>query len=127
MTADASQEKQVTSQGQDSVRFEDLGLNKEVMGAIEELGYSAPTPVQAGAIPEVLEGRDVLAAAQTGTGKTVAFLLPTMNNLPHGEKRRGKGRSLGCGPYLLVVTPTRELAARLRAIPATPRLPWLAA
>lgn len=116
MTADASQEKQVTSQGQDSVRFEDLGLNKEVMGAIEELGYSAPTPVQAGAIPEVLEGRDVLAAAQTGTGKTAAFLLPTMNNLPHGEKRRGKGRSLGCGPYLLVVTPTRELAQQIESV-----------
>lgn len=90
--------------------FDALGLNQEIMGAVEELGYTAPTPVQAGAIPQVLEGRDVLAAAQTGTGKTAAFLLPTMNNLAHGEKRRVRGRSLGCGPYLLVVTPTRELA-----------------
>ena len=65
--------------------FDALGLNQEIMGAVEELGYTAPTPVQAGAIPQVLEGRDVLAAAQTGTGKTAAFLLPTMNNLAHGE------------------------------------------
>lgn len=96
--------------------FDALGLNQEIMGAVEELGYTAPTPVQAGAIPQVLEGRDVLAAAQTGTGKTAAFLLPTMNNLAHGEKRRVRGRSLGCGPYLLVVTPTRELAQQIESV-----------
>ena len=96
--------------------FDALGLNQEILGAVEELGYTAPTPVQAGAIPQVLEGRDVLAAAQTGTGKTAAFLLPTMNNLAHGEKRRVRGRSLGCGPYLLVVTPTRELAQQIESV-----------
>ena len=58
----------------------------------------------------------MLAAAQTGTGKTAAFLLPTMNNLAHGEKRRVRGRSLGCGPHLLVVTPTRELAQQIESV-----------
>lgn len=86
------------TQEADPTSFDALGLNQEIMGAVEELGCTAPTPVQAGAIPQVLEGRDVLAAAQTGTGKTAAFLLPTMNNLAHGEKRRVRGRSLGCGP-----------------------------
>ena len=104
------------TQEADPTSFDALGLNQEIMGAVEELGYTAPTPVQAGAIPQVLEGRDVLAAAQTGTGKTAAFLLPTMNNLAHGEKRRVRGRSLGCGPYLLVVTPTRELAQQIELV-----------
>lgn len=104
------------AQEPDSTSFDAFGLNQEIMSAVEELGYTAPTPVQAGAIPQVLEGRDVLAAAQTGTGKTAAFLLPTMNNLTHGEKRRVRGRSLGCGPYLLVVTPTRELAQQIESV-----------
>ena len=63
--------------------FDELGLSDEILRAIENLGYTAPTPVQAGSIPVVLEGRDLLAAAQTGTGKTAALLLPTMNNLEH--------------------------------------------
>lgn len=116
MTANEMQETQNDVQVNEGVAFDDLGLNQEIMKAVEELGYSAPTPVQAGAIPEVLEGRDVLAAAQTGTGKTAAFLLPTMNNLAHGEKRRGHGKSLGSGPYMLVVTPTRELAQQIEEV-----------
>lgn len=116
MTANATQEKKDITQEAECTSFDALGLNQEIMGAVEELGYTAPTPVQAGAIPQVLEGRDVLAAAQTGTGKTAAFLLPTMNNLAHGEKRRVRGRSLGCGPYLLVVTPTRELAQQIESV-----------
>lgn len=116
MAANATQEKKDITQEAECTSFDALGLNQEIMGAVEELGYTAPTPVQAGAIPQVLEGRDVLAAAQTGTGKTAAFLLPTMNNLPHGEKRRVRGRSLGCGPYLLVVTPTRELAQQIESV-----------
>ena len=99
MAANATQEKKDITQEAECTSFDALGLNQEIMGAVEELGYTAPTPVQAGAIPQVLEGRDVLAAAQTGTGKTAAFLLPTLNNLAHGEKRRVRGRSLGCGPY----------------------------
>lgn len=116
MTANAMQETQAETMNEEQVSFDSLGLNQEIMEAVAELGYDAPTPVQAGAIPEVLEGRDVLAAAQTGTGKTAAFLLPTMNNLAHGEKRRGHGRSLGSGPYLLVVTPTRELAQQIEEV-----------
>ena len=78
MAANATQEKKDITQEAECTSFDALGLNQEIMGAVEELGYTAPTPVQAGAIPQVLEGRDVLAAAQTGTGKTAAFLLPTM-------------------------------------------------
>ena len=76
MAANATQEKKDITQEAECTSFDALGLNQEIMGAVEELGYTAPTPVQAGAIPQVLEGRDVLAAAQTGTGKTAAFLLP---------------------------------------------------
>ena len=107
--------------------FDELGLSDEMLRAIENLGYTAPTPVQAGSIPVVLEGRDLLAAAQTGTGKTAAFLLPTMNNLEHiappkpvrerggRNRRRGakKPEGNGRGPLMLVITPTRELAQQI--------------
>ena len=107
--------------------FNELGLSDEILRAIENLGYTAPTPVQAGSIPVVLEGRDLLAAAQTGTGKTAAFLLPTMNNLEHiappkpvrerggRNRRRGakKPEGNGRGPVMLVITPTRELAQQI--------------
>ena len=107
--------------------FDELGLSDEMLRAIESLGYTAPTPVQAGSIPVVLEGRDLLAAAQTGTGKTAAFLLPTMNNLEHiappkpvrerggRNRRRGakKPEGNGRGPVMLVITPTRELAQQI--------------
>lgn len=107
--------------------FDELGLSDEMLRAIENLGYTAPTPVQAGSIPVVLEGRDLLAAAQTGTGKTAAFLLPTMNDLEHiappkpvrerggRNRRRGakKPEGNGRGPVMLVITPTRELAQQI--------------
>ncbi|MEQ2958060.1 DEAD/DEAH box helicase [Slackia piriformis] len=70
------------------------------------MGYSNPTPIQEQAIPLVLEGRDVIAAAKTGTGKTAAFSLPCMDKLPHRE--RGQR-----GPFMLVITPTRELASQI--------------
>ena len=63
-----------------TVRFADLGLSDAVMQAVVDMGYETPTPVQAASIPEVLAGRDILAAAQTGTGKTAAFLLPLCLN-----------------------------------------------
>ena len=85
--------------------FAELGLSKEVLAAVEDLGYAGPTPIQAQAIPLVLEGQDLLAAAQTGTGKTAAFLLPSMSRLAHA----GRGK----GPKMLVVTPTRELAQQI--------------
>ena len=59
--------------------FADLGLNDELLAAVEEMGYTAPTPIQEESIPLVLAGRDVVAAAQTGTGKTAAFALPLLS------------------------------------------------
>ncbi len=84
--------------------FAELGLNEQILAGVESLGFSTPTPVQASAIPEVLAGRDVVASAQTGTGKTAAFALPTLQRIA------GK---TGKGPHALVVTPTRELAAQI--------------
>ena len=84
--------------------FAELGLNEQILAGVDALGFSTPTPVQAGAIPEVLVGRDVVASAQTGTGKTAAFALPTLQRIA--------GKS-GHGPHALVVTPTRELAAQI--------------
>ena len=90
---------------EDSDGFGGLGLSKRALAAVEELGYDEPTPVQSLAIPQVIAGKDVMAAAQTGTGKTAAFLLPTLDGLGHA----GKGE----GPLMLVVTPTRELAQQI--------------
>lgn len=84
--------------------FAELGLNEQILAGVDALGFSTPTPVQAGAIPKVLAGRDVVASAQTGTGKTAAFALPTLQRIA--------GKS-GHGPHALVVTPTRELAAQI--------------
>ncbi len=84
--------------------FAELGLNEQILAGVDSLGFTTPTPVQAGAIPEVLAGRDVVASAQTGTGKTAAFALPTLQRIA--------GKS-GQGPHALVVTPTRELAAQI--------------
>ena len=96
--------------------FAELGLSDEVLAAVNDMGYTAPTPVQAAAIPHALDGEDVLAAAQTGTGKTAAFLLPTMNNLPHVPRSRARGRVAAQGPLMLVVTPTRELAQQIEDV-----------
>ena len=87
--------------------FESLGLAPALLRALAEQGYAEPTPIQAGAIPVVLEGSDLLAAAQTGTGKTAAFALPLLQRLSTTEKS-GKQR-----PRALVLTPTRELAAQI--------------
>lgn len=84
--------------------FTDLGLMPELSRAVTEKGYSAPTPIQQAAIPAVLAGRDVLAGAQTGTGKTAAFVLPLLQRL---SSQRGRA------PRALVLTPTRELAAQV--------------
>ncbi|MEK7773397.1 MAG: DEAD/DEAH box helicase, partial [Deltaproteobacteria bacterium] len=85
--------------------FEHLGLQAELLGAVAAEGYTSPTPIQARAIPVILEGRDVLGGAQTGTGKTAAFALPILQLLNKG----GKGRL----PRALILTPTRELAAQV--------------
>ena len=90
---------------EDSDGFGGLGLSKRALAAVEELGYDEPTPVQSLAIPQVIAGKDVMAAAQTGTGKTAAFLLPALDGLGHASK--------GEGPLMLVVTPTRELTQQI--------------
>ena len=87
--------------------FESLGLVPTLLRALAEQGYAEPTPIQAAAIPEVLAGHDLLAAAQTGTGKTAAFALPLLQRLidaPAATPRR---------PRVLILTPTRELAAQI--------------
>ena len=86
--------------------FEKLGLQAELLRAVTAQGYTRPTPIQTRAIPFVLEGRDILAGAQTGTGKTAAFALPILQLL---SRRPKNGRE----PRALVLTPTRELAAQV--------------
>ena len=87
-------------------KFSDLNLNPKVLKAISEAGYESPTPIQAGAIPSALEGKDVLGIAQTGTGKTASFTLPMLSLLARGRARARMPRSL-------VLCPTRELAAQV--------------
>ena len=111
--ADASFSSKSADAADELARFADLGLSDEVLAAVEDLGYERATPVQAMAIPQVLAGRDILAAAQTGTGKTAAFLLPTMSRLPRIKRARGRAMSVGCGPRMLIITPTRELAQQI--------------
>ncbi|HEY6484378.1 MAG TPA: DEAD/DEAH box helicase [Steroidobacteraceae bacterium] len=84
--------------------FVDLGLKPELLRAVSEKGYTQPTPIQLQAIPAVLSGQDVLAGAQTGTGKTAAFVLPILQRL---------GQACGRAPRALILTPTRELAAQV--------------
>jgi ATP-dependent RNA helicase RhlE len=91
--------------------FEELGLGAEVMAAVNQMGYTEATPVQEQAIPLVLAGHDVIAAAQTGTGKTAAFTLPVLDKLGHYER--------GHGPKCLIVTPTRELAQQIDSVART--------
>ena len=118
------------------ITFAELGLNEQILAGVATLGFNAPTPVQAAAIPAVLEGKDVVASAQTGTGKTAAFMLPTLQRIAvekpgRAEKpnaaaersaaaRRGAKHNAKQGvakrnayPQALIITPTRELAAQI--------------
>ena len=90
----------------DLTTFADLGLSPELLQAVEEAGYTEPTPIQAEAIPAVLMMRDVLGIAQTGTGKTASFVLPMIDVLASGRRRALMPRSL-------ILAPTRELAAQV--------------
>ena len=89
--------------------FESLGLRAELLRAVSEKGYSAPTPIQQQAIPPVLEGRDIMGGAQTGTGKTAGFTLPLLQRLMSSGKPVNGRRPVRA----LVLTPTRELAAQV--------------
>ena len=117
------------------ITFAELGLNEQILAGVATLGFNAPTPVQAAAIPAVLAGKDVVASAQTGTGKTAAFMLPTLQRIAvekrgEAEKPDAKERSAAAGrsakpnakrgdtkrnayPRALIITPTRELAAQI--------------
>ena len=126
------------------ITFAELGLNEQILADVATLGFNAPTPVQAAAIPAVLAGKDVVASAQTGTGKTAAFMLPTLQRIavekPGGaEKPDAKERNTAdkrtataersakhnakrgddkrnAYPRALIITPTRELAAQIDAV-----------
>ena len=119
------------------ITFAELGLNEQILAGVATLGFNAPTPVQAAAIPAVLAGKDVVASAQTGTGKTAAFMLPTLQRIavekPGGAEKpeakepnasakpnvaAGRGAKRGdtkrnAYPRALIITPTRELAAQI--------------
>ena len=86
--------------------FDDIGLTEKVLAAVEKSGYTEPTPIQAQAIPHALAGRDILGIAQTGTGKTAAFVLPMLCRLESGRARARM-------PRTLILEPTRELAAQV--------------
>ena len=88
------------------MKFADLGLSDELLQAVEAAGYSEPTPIQAQAIPQVQMMRDLIAIAQTGTGKTASFVLPMIDILAHGRRRARMPRSL-------ILEPTRELAQQV--------------
>ncbi|MBA3779257.1 MAG: DEAD/DEAH box helicase, partial [Chloroflexi bacterium] len=91
--------------------FETLGLSADLLRTVQEEGYTEPTPVQAEAIPHILLGRDVLAAAQTGTGKTAAFVLPILERLRH---QANTSFSPARHPVrVLILVPTRELAMQV--------------
>jgi len=84
--------------------FEDFKFNKQILTAIADAGYTEPTPIQQKAIPPILNGQDVLGIAQTGTGKTAAYILPILMKLKYAQ---------GDHPRALIVAPTRELAMQI--------------
>ena len=87
--------------------FEDLGLEPSILSAIAKTGFTEPTPVQLAAIPKALQGKDLMVSAQTGSGKTAAFMLPALNRIA------GMPANKGAGVQVLVLTPTRELAMQV--------------
>ncbi|MGI6754418.1 MAG: DEAD/DEAH box helicase [Atopobiaceae bacterium] len=129
----------------DTSKFAELGLNEHILTGVTELGFSNPTPIQQQAIPYALEGRDVVASAQTGTGKTCAFVLPVLQRIaPLAERARAQEAAsangpapadantqkrhnhtrprrphLTQGPFALIITPTRELAEQTDRLLAT--------
>ena len=90
-----------------TLSFSDLHLDKQLTTALTAAGYETPTPVQLESIPAVLNNQDLMVSAQTGSGKTAAFLLPTLQKLLKRSEKSGKG------PRALVLTPTRELAQQV--------------
>ena len=98
--------------------FEKLDLSPSLLRAVCDEGYETATPIQAQAIPSVLDGRDLMGCAQTGTGKTAAYALPTLHRLGDGgpgESRKNRGRGPTRSIRTLVLVPTRELAVQVAA------------
>ena len=95
------------------MNFSELGLNPSIVKALTEEGYEKPTAVQNQAIPAALAGGDLLVSSQTGSGKTAAFMLPSLERLAHPPK------AAGTGPRVLVLTPTRELAQQVKTAAET--------
>src|SRR5690606_22870216 len=87
-----------------SKTFEDFNFNKQILNAIADVGYTEPTPIQVKAIPPILNGQDVMGVAQTGTGKTAAYVLPILMRLKYAQ---------GLDPRALILAPTRELAMQI--------------
>jgi len=87
--------------------FSELGLTPPLLAAIRQAGFDQPTAVQSRAIPAALKGTDLMVSAQTGSGKTAAFMLPALNKLSQGKPNSGRG------VQILVLTPTRELAMQV--------------
>ena len=104
--SDKIKPEEIDADAKIDVTFSELGLDPKILKALDDLGYVTPTPIQAKAIPAALQQRDVLGIAQTGTGKTGAFTLPTMHKL-------SKGRARARMPRCIIVCPTRELAAQV--------------
>jgi len=104
--SDISKLEEIDADAKIDVTFKDLGLDPKILKALDDLGYVTPTPIQAKAIPAAIQQRDVLGIAQTGTGKTGAFTLPTMHKLASGRARARM-------PRCIIVCPTRELAAQV--------------
>ena len=93
-----------------SATFASLGLVPRIVENLQAMGYRCPRPVQAEAIPRLLDGRDAVALAQTGTGKTVAYAAPLVQRVLEGRRPRSKRGRPGPHPGALVIVPTRELA-----------------
>ena len=104
--SDISKPEEIDADAKIDVTFKELGLDPKILKALDDLGYVNPTPIQAKAIPAAIKQRDVLGIAQTGTGKTGAFTLPTMHKLASGRARARM-------PRCIIVCPTRELAAQV--------------
>lgn len=92
------------------ISFDQLNLNTKILKAIAMCGYTTPTPIQQRAIPEIINQRDIVAVAQTGTGKTAAFVLPALHNLLNSSESSPQSKAR---PRILILTPTRELAAQV--------------
>ncbi len=87
----------------DAVRFDELNINDKILKAVKEMGFEAASPIQGAAIPVVLEGRDIVGQAQTGTGKTAAFGIPLLEKMDTKVKK----------PQAMILCPTRELAIQV--------------